>query len=102
MPLRRQVLADRARPDAGMAVGPDPLDRLDREQADRPVRPAVDGIVVVGVAVEAVAPDPRLVDGQLRDASGREVDLDHARGRRSVGHGERSPTDSSSALASAL
>ena len=79
---RREVLADRARLDR-MAVGLDPLDRLDAEQRHRPVRPAVDEPVAVGVAVEAQRSDPCLLDGQLRNAAGRDVHLEHATVHRS-------------------
>ena len=65
--VRRQVLAGRTRLDP-VAVGLDAPDRLEGEEADRPVRPAVHGVVVVGVAVEAHRPDPRLGH---RAASGR-------------------------------
>src|SRR5256885_3287266 len=43
----RQVLADRAGLDARMSVSLNPLDRLDGEERDRPMRPAVDGVVVM-------------------------------------------------------
>ncbi len=66
---RRQVLADGARLDR-VSVGLDPLDRLDGEQADGAMRPAVDVVVVVGVAVEAHAarsvPPPRGASGRRR------------------------------------
>ena len=67
-PDRRQVLADRARLDR-VPVRLDPLDRLEGEQADRPMRAAVDVVVVVGVAVEAQPPDVRLLHGELRHAA---------------------------------
>jgi hypothetical protein len=59
-----------------MAVCLDSLDRLDREQADRPMWSAVDGVVVVGVAVETETTDPCQLDGSLWDAAARQVHLD--------------------------
>jgi hypothetical protein len=38
----------------------------------------VDEVVVVGVAVQPEASDTRRVDRPLRDAAGRDVDLDDA------------------------
>jgi hypothetical protein len=60
-----------------MAVGLDPFDRLDPEERDRAVGPTVDGVVVLPVALDAELADPCPVDGQLRDAARRDVDLEH-------------------------
>ena len=79
---RRQVLPDRAGLDR-VAVGLDPLDRLDAEQRHRAVRPAVDVPMLVGVAVEAHRADPRPIDGVLRHAARGDVDLEHATVHRS-------------------
>jgi hypothetical protein len=46
---------------------------------------AMDVVVAMGVAVEALPADPRLLDGELRNAAWRHVDLEDAavHGRRS-------------------
>ncbi len=66
-PLGRQVLARRSRPDR-VAVGLHPPDRLDREQGNRAVWSAVDGVAAVAVPGEPERTDPGPLDRQLRDA----------------------------------
>ena len=55
---------------------PGPADRLEGEEGDRPVRPAVDGVVALGVALEPERTDPGPLDAQLRHATGRDADLE--------------------------
>ena len=54
------------------------------EQAHGAVRPAVDGVLAVLVALEAELADPRPFDRQLGHAAGRHVDLHHAAVRRAL------------------
>ncbi len=61
-----------------MAVAANPLDRLEREQRNRPMRSAVDVVVLMLVAVQAQAPDTRLLNRRLRHTARRDVDLDDA------------------------
>ena len=95
-PARRQVLADRSRLDAGMAVGPDALDRLDREQATARCGPPWTASWWWASPSSPSRPDPCLGDGELRHAAGREVDLEHAsvhRTRMLAGRASRSAED---------
>ena len=75
-PLGREILAGRPRTDR-VAVGLDPADRLDGEQGHRAMRPAVDRVAAVRVAGESERTDPRLLDRLLRDATRRDVHLEH-------------------------
>ena len=73
--LDRQVLAGRSGCD-GMPLGRHAADRLDAQERDRAVRTAVSGDVGLAVALDAEPRDPRRLDRSLRDAAGRDVDLD--------------------------
>ena len=73
----RQVLAGRARPD-GMPLGGHAADRLDPQDGDRPMRPAVHRLAALPIAVDAVVGDARLLDRQLRHPAVGDVDLEDA------------------------
>ena len=73
--LGREILAGRAGRD-GVALVRDPADRLDTEERDRAMRAAMDGGLGLAITLDPERRDARGRDRPLRDAAGRDVDLE--------------------------